>query len=93
MTFTCEACQGETRRVIVHGTALWCQSCVESTRSVNASHSVIGDEIPGGFTQEHFGDKPEIFYSKFAMKKRADELGLRPFVRHVDGDKHLKRWI
>ena len=55
--------------------------------------TVIGDDIPGGFVQEHFGHEPETFYSKNAMARRAKELGLEPFVRHVDGDKHVARWI
>ncbi len=55
--------------------------------------AVIGDEIPGGFTQEHFGHQPEVFYSKSAMARRAKELGLQPMVRHRDGDKHVARWV
>ena len=55
--------------------------------------SVIGDEIPGGFVQEHFGHEPETFYSKSAMARRAKELGLEPRVRHVDGDQHVARWV
>lgn len=60
--------------------------------------NVVGDEIPGGFTQEHFGVTPEKFYSKRAMALRAKELGLETFVRHVgeqgtDKSKHTSRWI
>lgn len=60
--------------------------------------SVVGDDIPGGFTQEHFGHEPEVFYSKQAMARRAKELGLESFVRHVgeqgsDKSKHTQRWI
>lgn len=55
--------------------------------------TVIGDDIPGGFVQEHFGHEPETFYSKKAMARRAKELGLEPFVRHVEGDKHVRRWV
>jgi len=58
-----------------------------------AVHHVIGDDIPGGFVQENFGHEPEVFYSKKAMLKRAAELGLEQRVRHVDGDKHVSRWI
>lgn len=42
------------------------------------------DEIPGGFVQEHFGDQQETFYSWSAMRKRADQLGLQPFVRKLE---------
>ena len=60
-------------------------------RSVSA---VIGDDIPGGFMQEHFGDKPEIFYSKKAMAKRAKELGLVNVVKWSGpADRHLSRWV
>lgn len=93
MAFTCEHCHADTRRILIHGSELWCASCVDATRPANDAHAVIGDEIPGGFVQEHFGHEPETFYSKSAMRKRADQLGLQPFVRHVDGDKHLKRWV
>lgn len=54
---------------------------------------IQGDEIVGGFVQEHFGPTPEVFYSKQAMARRARELGLVPFVRHVDGDQHVRRWV
>jgi hypothetical protein len=53
----------------------------------------IGDDIPGGFTQENFGTTPETFYSKKAMAARAKELGLIPFVRWAgQNDRHVKRW-
>jgi hypothetical protein len=62
------------------------------------ANSVAGDDIPGGFVQENFGDKPEIFYSKKAMARRAKELGLESFVRHVgtngtDKSPHTSRWV
>lgn len=59
----------------------------------NKAHAVIGDDIPGGFVQENFGDTPETFYSKSDMMRRAKELGLEQRVRHVDGDKHVSRWV
>jgi len=55
--------------------------------------SVIGDDLPGGFVQEHFGPTPETFYSKKAMLKRADQLGLKPYVKHTYGDTHTSRWV
>lgn len=55
--------------------------------------TVVGDEIPGGFVQEHFGHHPETFYSKKAMLKRADELGLQPMVRNAGPhDQHVSKW-
>ena len=47
-------------------------------------YGVIRDEIPGGFCQENFGHEPETFYSWSAMRKRADDLGLYPFVRKLE---------
>jgi len=56
--------------------------------------SVIGDDIPGGFVQEHFGHEPETFYSKKAMALRAKELGLEPMVRWAGpNDRHVTQWV
>lgn len=68
--------------------------CVKTIRPHGVpSFNVIGDDILGGFVQEHFGHEPETFYSKKAMARRAKELGLVEFVRHVDGDQHVARWV
>lgn len=56
--------------------------------------SNITDEIPGGFTQENFGHRPETFYSKKAMLHRAKELGLEPMVKWSGPhDRHVSRWV
>lgn len=60
--------------------------------------AVIGDEIVGGFVQEHFGHTPETFYSKREMARRAKELNLQPMVRHIgengtDKSSKTTRWI
>ena len=47
-------------------------------------YGIVRDEIPGGFVQENFGHEPETFYSWSAMRKRADALGLQPFVRKLE---------
>lgn len=91
---TCELCQQEVMGLVLVGTQLVCRPCRDQSRGeTERATAVIGDDIPGGFVQENFGNKPEVFYSWRAMAKRADELGLRPFVRHVDGDKHTTRWV
>ena len=92
---TCEQCKEPTMRLIIVGNQLLCQACRDLKHGDANNHAaaVVGDDIPGGFLQEHFGHKPEMFYSKKAMLKRAKELGLEPFVRHTDGDKHTTRWI
>jgi hypothetical protein len=59
----------------------------------HASLSAVGDDIPGGFVQEHFGNQPETFYSKKAMLQRADELNLRPRDQWAGpGDRYLSNW-
>ena len=45
---------------------------------------IVRDEIPGGFVQENFGDAPETFYSWSAMRRRAEALGLQPYVRRLE---------
>lgn len=47
------------------------------------------DEIPGGFVQEHFGHEPETFHSWSAMRKRADELGLQPYVKKLERTREI----
>lgn len=67
--------------------------CGEGRDHTPAVAHVIGDEIVGGFVQEHFGHEPEVFYSKSAMARRAKELGLEPFVRYSgDHEQHLTNW-
>jgi hypothetical protein len=47
------------------------------------------DEIPGGFVQENFGHEPETFYSWSEMRKRADQLGLQPFVKRLEATREI----
>lgn len=55
--------------------------------------TAVGDDLPGGFVQEHFGHQPETFYSKQAMLQRADELNLRPRDQWAGpGDRYLSNW-
>lgn len=84
---TCEKCGGE----LVVGSWPFCPHGF-------GHNSVLGDEIVGGFTQENFGPTPEVFYSKQAMARRAKELGLEPFVRHIgengtDKSSKTTRWV
>lgn len=91
---TCEACKEPTMKLFIVGQEILCPDCRALRRGEsNAATAVIGDEIVGGFVQEHFGHQPETFYSKKAMAQRAKDLGLEPFVRHTDGDKNTTRWI
>jgi putative FmdB family regulatory protein len=93
-SYRCEACGTTEDRISTIATRNE-QDCACGTRlsRTYTLGAVVGDDIPGGFVQENFGHQPETFYSKKAMARRAKELGLEPFVRHVDGDKHVTRWI
>lgn len=93
-SYRCESCAKDEDRfsTIAARNDQYCGCGTLLTRTYTPS-AVIGDDIPGGFVQEHFGHQPETFYSKKAMLKRAAQLGLQPFVRHVDGDKHIARWV
>ena len=91
----CEQCKQEVNGLVIYQRQVICRPCMALLKGDENNHAaaVIGDDIPGGFLQEHFGHKPEMFYSKKAMLARAKELGLEPFVRHRDGDKHTSRWV
>jgi hypothetical protein len=80
----CERCGAQTMRLVLHDQILICPACRLSFVDTKPATGVIRDEIPGGFVQEHFGHHPEVFYSKSAMAKRADELGLQPFVKKLE---------
>jgi hypothetical protein len=91
---TCEQCKQDVMGLVIYQRQVLCRPCCALAKGeTNRATAVLGDDIPGGFTQENFGHTPEVFYSKKAMLKRAAELGLQPFVRHVDGDKHTSRWV
>ena len=93
-SYRCESCAKDEDRIstIAARNEQVCACGTPLTRTYTLG-GVIGDEISGGFVQEHFGHAPEVFYSKRAMAKRADQLGLQPFVRHLDGDKNTVRWV
>lgn len=88
---TCPECGG----TLVVGSWPFCK---DGHAPATKLFNVIGDEIVGGFVQEHFGVQPETFYSKREMARRAKELGLVSMVRHVGeqgSDKSTKtsRWF
>ena len=51
------------------------------------------DQVPGGFWIENMTPEPLYFTSKSEHRKKMKELGLVERVRHVDGDKHVGRWV
>lgn len=84
---TCPDCGGE----LVIGSWPFCKD-----GHAPGFSNVVGDACD--ITQEHFGVQPEHFTSKQAMARRAKELGLVPFVRHVgeqgsDKNPHTSRWV
>lgn len=90
----CRPCGLETIDVWAKpGAVILCDVCGTPSERLWRTRAVIGDDIPGGFTQEHFGHQPEVFYSKKAMLKRADQLGLEPMVKNSGPhDRHVPRW-
>lgn len=90
----CRICGAEQIDVFARMNAEIRCACGSETERLWRTHAVIGDDIPGGFVQEHFGHTPEVFYSKQAMLKRADQLGLAPMVKHAGPhDRHVARWV
>ena len=51
----------------------------------------IGDEIDEW--NENVGHEPVHFTSRAERKRYLKEHGLVEFVRHVDGDQHVARWV
>lgn len=60
-------------------------------------YGVISDEIPGGIAIRHGlcneDGSPRRYYSKSEIAAEAKRRGLVNAPRHVDGDKHLSRWV
>jgi putative FmdB family regulatory protein len=93
--FHCDGCGKSEERfcVVAARHEQVCECGHKMTKLVTLAAAVHDDSIIGGFVQEHFGNTPETFYSKKDMARRAKELGLVERVRHVDGDRHVARWV
>lgn len=71
--------------------------CISTIRPhARGMYTAIGDECD--VYQENFSKDVEHFTSKQAMARRAKELGLMPFVRHVgdqgsDKSSKTSRWV
>ena len=62
------------------------------------SFSVVNDSIRGGVVMENLDSKPTRYYSRSAIKLRADVLGVENRVRHMpepgsDKSPFTSRWI
>ena len=93
----CEKCGQPTRKWVYLDGQMVCPDCKYAGQRKERATAIIRDEIPGGFVQENFGPKPEVFYSKADMARRAKELGLEPMVRHIgnagsDKSSQTTRW-
>lgn len=89
----CERCGQNVMRIVLHGSALWCQPCHDGDRTITNAHGIVTDDIPGGQTVENLGHEPVTFYSKKAILVEADRRGLRLTDKWAGpGDKYLSNW-
>jgi hypothetical protein len=82
---TCDRCLKPA--IGEHGVGL----CPFEARSRAAG--VNPDDFIGGLALENLGHDPVVVYSRSELKRELDARGLQPFVRHVDGDKHVSSWV
>jgi hypothetical protein len=80
-TTTCDKC-GHEIRLAEH------PFCPHGYGSVN----VEAVTWPGGKWFENLDHHPIRCDSPADLKREMDARGLQPFVRHVDGDRHVKSW-
>jgi hypothetical protein len=64
---------------------------------VAGHYGVIGDDIPGGVWIRHGICNPDgsarRYDTKSSITAEAKRRGFVQSPRHVDGDKHLSRWV
>ena len=87
-TAICDRCLKPIEDAEAHGL----YKCPYEPRG-NTNSRYFQDHVPGGFWIENMTARPLFFESKSEHRKKMKDLGLVPKVRHVDGDKHVKRWI
>ena len=71
----CEECDRETKRLILSGPRLLCQSC--HSRPTLERSSYVQDDIPGGMTLENVGAEPVTVFSYSEMDRLLESRGLR----------------
>ena len=82
----CLSC-AETREIFVHyGEHPPCVRCGGATEYVYSTHTVIGDEYPGGKTFEHLDHEPVTVYSKSELQREMDKRHLRFTDRYHRND-------
>jgi hypothetical protein len=85
---TCERCGGELATG-AHGVG----ACPLEPQRVRHQRALAANVTwPGGRTFENLGNEPVTLYSPAELQREMKARGLEPFVRHVDGDRHVERW-
>ena len=83
---TCERCYQSTD-VGPHGHGL----CPLEPRK---GHTVVPDDVPGGFVVENGFSTPQRFYSKSAHRAALDREGFQLAPRYVEGNKvGMTKWV
>jgi hypothetical protein len=85
---TCDRCCGE----LAVGAWPFCKGRIQDHAKAPRGRSA-DVTWPGGKTFENLGPEPVTLYSPAELTREMRERGLEPFVRHVDGDKHVERWV
>jgi hypothetical protein len=89
---TCEKCNRQSNKLIIHGKLLVCPSC-RYDEPVGVAHGVIRDEIPGGVLIENLGRHPVRVYSQSERRALMKARGLEECVRWSGPmDRHVERW-
>lgn len=90
-----ECGKGHQTEMLAHAedNAAPCKVCGAPTRRIwlGTSSGVIGDALD--YVDENLGPEPIHITSRAQRKALMAKAGLREMIRHVDGDKHTKRWI
>jgi hypothetical protein len=90
-----ECPQGHQGEVLasIDDRAVACRTCGESTTRIwlRTSSGVIGDALD--YYDDNLGPAPIHITSRSQRKRLMVQRGLVEKVRHVDGDRHVKRWI
>lgn len=70
-----------------------CKECGELTVRIwlPRKRAVIGDEMD--YIDHNLGPEPVHITSRAQRKRLMAKAGLIEKIRHVDGDKHVKKWV
>jgi hypothetical protein len=70
-----------------------CPECGEPSNRIwlRTSAGVLGDALD--YVDHNLGPDPIHITSRSQRKQLMAKAGLQEAIRHVDGDKHVKRWV